>query len=85
MKIAQETNCAIKTIDKINLIDVIKAVQSDISILTVMKNMPRKILKKMKYFLYLIRYKNLKKILKKTFDMILSNKVNLKNILEDII
>lgn len=62
MKIAQETNCAIKTIDKINLIDVIKAVQSDISILTVMKNMPRKILKKMKYFLYLIRYKNLKKI-----------------------
>ncbi|WP_294664547.1 Rrf2 family transcriptional regulator [uncultured Fusobacterium sp.] len=42
--------CLGKTIDKINLLDVITAVQSDISILTVMKNMPKKNIKKDEIF-----------------------------------
>ena len=76
-----------KTIDKINLLDVITAVQSDISILTVMKNMPKKNIKKDEIFSIFDQIQEFeKKFLKKiTFDMILSNKVNLKNILEDII
>lgn len=79
--------CLGKTIDKINLLDVITAVQSDISILTVMKNMPKKNIKKDEIFSIFDQIQEFeKKILKKiTFDMILSNKVNLKNILEDII
>ena len=75
--------CLGKTIDKINLLDVITAVQSDISILTVMKNMPKKNIKKDEIFSI---FDQIQEFLKKiTFDMILSNKVNLKNILEDII
>ena len=79
--------CLGKTIDKINLLDVITAVQSDISILTVMKNMPKKNIKKDEIFSIFDQIQEFeKKFLKKiTFDMILSNKVNLKNILEDII
>lgn len=79
--------CLGKTIDKINLLDVITAVQSDISILTVMKNMPKKNIKKDEIFSIFDQIQEFeKKFFKKiTFDMILSNKVNLKNILEDII
>lgn len=77
--------CLGKTIDKINLLDVITAVQSDISILTIMKNMPKKNIKKDEIFSIFDQIQEFeKKVLKKiTFDMILSNKVNLKNILED--
>ena len=79
--------CLGKTIDKINLLDVITAVQSDISILTVMKNMPKKNIKKDEIFSIFDQIQEFeKKFLKKiTFDMIINNKVNLKNILEDII
>ena len=69
--------CLGKTIDKINLLDVITAVQSDISILTVMKNMPKKNIKKDEIFSIFDQIQEFeKKFLKKiTFDMILSNKI----------
>ena len=77
--------CLGKTTDKITLFDVIVAVQNDINILTVMKNMSKKDIKKDEIFSIFDQIQELeKKILKKiNFDMIINNKVILKNILED--
>lgn len=76
--------CLDKSIDKINLFDVVTAVQNDINILTAMKNMSKKDIKKDEIFSIFDQIQELeKKILKKiTFDMIISNKVNLRDILE---
>ncbi|MDU1909855.1 RrF2 family transcriptional regulator [Fusobacterium sp.] len=76
--------CLKKTIDKISLFDVIIAVQNDINILTVMKNMSKKDIKKDEIFSIFEQIQEFeKKVLKKiTFDMIINNKVSLKSILE---